>query len=470
MVRYIFVAGVFAAAVLAAPAQDAAEVGAAPAGWGDNSPSLGEALFGWGKSKPSKPAAVAVEEASPSTWYTPPSSSSSGIWGSLFGGNRGDRENKGGSGAGSSASTPSSSDWGSRFGGNKGGSGADISAPPKSSPGGGFFSGIFGASRPKPASSGPPSGSSWGRPKPDSTKPKPESSESSEQNASPWSWLRPKPDSSKPKPEEWPATPEPKPASSESSDEAESSASTPASKPEPAQPKPETAVPVPVPAPLEPKPEPVQPKPETAAPAPVPTPVQPKPKPAEPKPETEAIPKPTTSSSDSICGPNSLEPASDDIETIRKRLWQPKIGSKWQIILDGVPDTKRAVLKPEDATIFDIDLWDAHADHICDLKKRGKKVICYFSAGTSEEWRKAPEYPDGDFKELKAYNKGQICADLESNGKGCKKYWGGEQWVDITSNKVWQIMAKRIKMAADKGCDALDPDNMGESLSIDSIG
>jgi len=37
---------------------------------------------------------------------------------------------------------------------------------------------------------------------------------------------------------------------------------------------------------------------------------------------------------------------------------------------------------------------------------------------------------------------------------------GSENWVDIKSNAVWQVMKERIKMASDKGCDAIDPDNM----------
>jgi hypothetical protein len=372
-------------------------------------------MFGWANPKSSKPIALTSEEASSSAGYTPPSSSSG--WGSLFGGFKGGS----GAGAGSSSAPPSSSDWGSRFNGNKGGSGADTSASPRpsSGAGGGLFSGLFGGlSRPKPSSSGSSSGSSWWRPKPDSESPKPE----------------------------WPTKSEPKPASSESSEEAGSNASPPAPKPEPALPNPETAVPVPVPAQPEPKPEPALPKPETAVPVPVPA------QPA-PKPESEAVPQ-LAEGSAGTCGPKPRQPDADgDIEIIRKRLWQPSVGSKWQIILDGVPDTARPALKPDDAHIWDIDLWDATAEDICNLKKQGKKVICYFSAGTSETWRQ-------DNDKLKPFNKGPVQMDDSPRGK----VWEGESWIDIRETQVRNVMSDRIKMAAAKGCDGIDPDNMGKSF------
>ncbi|KAF2437114.1 hypothetical protein EJ08DRAFT_578111, partial [Tothia fuscella] len=132
----------------------------------------------------------------------------------------------------------------------------------------------------------------------------------------------------------------------------------------------------------------------------------------------------------------------------RSRLWQPKIGAKWQIILDGVPDTKRSTLLPNDAHIWDIDLWDASAADITALKKANKKVICYFSAGTSESWRP-------DYNELKKYNLGKVCKDDK-----CKGSWGGEEWLDIRTEKVRKVMQTRIKLASQKGCDAVDPDNV----------
>lgn len=172
------------------------------------------------------------------------------------------------------------------------------------------------------------------------------------------------------------------------------------------------------------------------------------PKPASPAQSAQpAAPAAEADSSDSSSSGNV---ADSEIAERRKHLWQPKVGSKWQIILDGVPDTKKSVLNPSDALIWDIDLWDAAPSNIADLKKSGKKVICYFSAGTSESWRP-------DYKSLSAYNLGRVCKDDK-----CRGTWGGEEWLDIRQQPVRKVMQERIKMASTKGCDAIDPDNVGK--------
>ncbi|KAF2403107.1 hypothetical protein EJ06DRAFT_472511, partial [Trichodelitschia bisporula] len=135
-------------------------------------------------------------------------------------------------------------------------------------------------------------------------------------------------------------------------------------------------------------------------------------------------------------------------------------GSKFQIILHNVPDTSQP-LEPVDAKIWDIDLFDTSKTHIGNLKKRGLNVICYFSAGTSEDWRP-------DYAQLKAYGSGDVCDDAK-----CTSKWQGERWLNIKNAKswsvqtptqelppVWRVMRTRIKMAHEKGCDAIDPDNM----------
>ncbi|SPJ88075.1 related to endo alpha-1,4 polygalactosaminidase precusor [Fusarium torulosum] len=123
-------------------------------------------------------------------------------------------------------------------------------------------------------------------------------------------------------------------------------------------------------------------------------------------------------------------------------LWQPEVGASWQIILlkpiEVHTDTK---IEP-DVEIFDLDLYDNDASTFAALKKLGKKVICYFSAGSYENWRDDKEY----FHE----------ADLGKPLDG----WPGERWLNISSPNVRSIMKKRIEMAAKKGCDAIDPDNV----------
>ena len=118
-------------------------------------------------------------------------------------------------------------------------------------------------------------------------------------------------------------------------------------------------------------------------------------------------------------------------------------GQKFQIILHGVPDVSVMPLEPIEAMVWDIDLFDSPASTIGALKAAGKTVICYFSAGTAEEWR-------NDYASFPTADMGNVLPK-----------WPGEKWIRTGSHEIRLIMSKRIQMAADKGCDAIDPDNTG---------
>ncbi|KAL7771380.1 hypothetical protein CFE70_001323 [Pyrenophora teres f. teres 0-1] len=122
-------------------------------------------------------------------------------------------------------------------------------------------------------------------------------------------------------------------------------------------------------------------------------------------------------------------------------------GQKFQIILLGVPDVSKVPLPPTDAPVWDVDLFDTPATTISALKAAGKIVICYFSAGTAEDWR-------DDYRDFAATDLGKVLPE-----------WPNEKWVKTGSQGIRTLMAKRIKLAADKGCDAIDPDNTGTSHS-----
>ena len=93
---------------------------------------------------------------------------------------------------------------------------------------------------------------------------------------------------------------------------------------------------------------------------------------------------------------------------------------------------------------YDIDLFDTSDATISDLHAKGKKVICYFSAGSYEE--------AGD-RMQKSFPPSVLGKPMTG--------WKGEKWLDIRQIKLLKpIMEARIKMAKDKGCDAIDPDNI----------
>lgn len=128
-------------------------------------------------------------------------------------------------------------------------------------------------------------------------------------------------------------------------------------------------------------------------------------------------------------------------------VWQPTVGASWQIIL-----LRPIVLSEDDFSpdvgIWDLDVYDNDVETFDALKKAGKKIICYFSAGSWENWRDDKD----DFEK----------SDLGSVMDG----WPDERWLNLRSDNVRKIMKKRIAYAAEKGCDAIDPDNVDGFVSF----
>lgn len=118
-------------------------------------------------------------------------------------------------------------------------------------------------------------------------------------------------------------------------------------------------------------------------------------------------------------------------------VWQPAPGTSWQWQISGRIDTS------VDVTMYDIDLFDAPQSVIDTLHAEGRVVICYFSAGSWEDWR-----PDAE----------QFPAALLGNPL---EDWPGERWLDIRQRAALEpIMAARLDLAVRKGCDGVEPDNV----------
>jgi len=118
-------------------------------------------------------------------------------------------------------------------------------------------------------------------------------------------------------------------------------------------------------------------------------------------------------------------------------IWRPSPGTAWQIQFSGNLDTSL------DVQAYDLDLFDVPESLIIQLHAQERKVVCYFSAGSWEEWR-----PDAAlFPESVKGN------DLAG--------WPGEKWLDVRQlSTLGPIMAARLDLAVQKGCDGVDPDNM----------
>ena len=126
-------------------------------------------------------------------------------------------------------------------------------------------------------------------------------------------------------------------------------------------------------------------------------------------------------------------------------LWyQPSKDTSWQWQLN------EPINENYDVDLYDVDLFETDTQTIQRLKNSGKKVICYFSAGSYEDWRE-------DAKDFPAKT-------LGNNLDG----WEGEKWLDISSPAIRPIMIHRLELAKQKGCDGVEPDNVdGYSLDID---
>lgn len=115
--------------------------------------------------------------------------------------------------------------------------------------------------------------------------------------------------------------------------------------------------------------------------------------------------------------------------------WQIQFsGTLNETVLDGVANSKKMI---------DIDLYDTPATTVARLKAKGISVVCYFSAGSAEDWR--PDY--------NTFPASVLGADLDG--------WPGEKYVDVRKLDVLKtIMGKRMDLAVSKGCAAVDPDNV----------
>lgn len=117
--------------------------------------------------------------------------------------------------------------------------------------------------------------------------------------------------------------------------------------------------------------------------------------------------------------------------------WRPTVGLTWQWqIGNNEIDTSIA------ADVYDIDLY-VDRSIIDDLHARGRKVICYMSVGSWEDWR-----PD----------KNQFPAEVLGNDY---EGWHGEKWLDVRQiDKLAPILLARLDLCKSKGFDAVEPDNM----------
>ncbi|CAF1145838.1 unnamed protein product, partial [Didymodactylos carnosus] len=127
-----------------------------------------------------------------------------------------------------------------------------------------------------------------------------------------------------------------------------------------------------------------------------------------------------------------------------KAWWHPKPLTTWTWQLQGTIDTTKNV------QMYDIDLFDTPIATISKLKQAGRTVICYFSAGSFENWRPdASKFPKSVL--------GSVMEDWCDSSTQC------EWWLNIKQANmaiIGPIMQARLDLAKSKGCDGVEPDNI----------
>lgn len=165
---------------------------------------------------------------------------------------------------------------------------------------------------------------------------------------------------------------------------------------------------------------------------------------------TEPEPQPTEPVD---AGTTPSEPV--DAGTTPPSRWIPAQGTPWQWQLTGALDTTVNV------PVYDVDGDDATAAQVAALHAAGKKVICYLSAGTWENWRAdANDFPT---------------SILGKTVGG----WPDEKWLDIraldsplgpTGKSLRQIIEARMDKCKAKGFDAIEPDNIDGYTNSNGFG
>lgn len=150
--------------------------------------------------------------------------------------------------------------------------------------------------------------------------------------------------------------------------------------------------------------------------------------------ETSSTPEATATVFDTPFSPTQTRSLQDSPNT----WWKPLTGLRWQWQLSSLPVDLRV-----DVGLYDIDLFENEANIITDLHAQGRKVVCYVSAGSWENWR-----PDQN-----QFSAAVIGKDY--------KGWPGEKWLDIRQIELLApVMLARLDLCKNKGFDGIEPDNV----------
>ena len=115
--------------------------------------------------------------------------------------------------------------------------------------------------------------------------------------------------------------------------------------------------------------------------------------------------------------------------------WRPDAAESWQWQLQGEINTAY------DVDVYDVDLAETPREVLDELRGDGRRIVCYFSAGTWETFRDGPAPP------------------AEAIGSPLVGF-PDERWLDIRHEAVRGLVVDQLDAARDKDCDGVEPDNV----------
>lgn len=114
----------------------------------------------------------------------------------------------------------------------------------------------------------------------------------------------------------------------------------------------------------------------------------------------------------------------------------PPAGASWQWQLDGRLDLGVG------ARVYELDGFDTSRAQVARLRRDGRYVVCYVSAGAWERWR-----PDAD--------------RFPRALRGAPNGWPGERWLDVRRIDLLAApLRARLAMCRAKGFHAVEADNV----------
>lgn len=135
----------------------------------------------------------------------------------------------------------------------------------------------------------------------------------------------------------------------------------------------------------------------------------------------------------------------------------PPVQAAWSYNIGG-SDALNAGATPS-GRVVSLDLYGVRETTLRRLRRAGKYLICYYSAGTSESYR-----TDAQSRRLldPTLNLGEV-------RRGEDDVWAGERWLDLRgfsasgsgrTATLRRVMEARLDLARQKGCHAVEPDNV----------